>query len=79
MYEQEQDLEKAMDYFDKAVDLFISEDGTTSANQCRQRVAQIAAQLEEYDFFSSLGLLELILFFFGGKKKKFPWDLEYDF
>jgi alpha-soluble NSF attachment protein len=54
MYEQDQDLEKAMDFFDRAVDLFISEEGTTSANQCRQRVAQIAAQLEEYDFFFSL-------------------------
>lgn len=48
MYEQEQDLEKAMDYFDRAVDLFISEEGTTSANQCRQRVAQIAAQLDDF-------------------------------
>jgi alpha-soluble NSF attachment protein len=48
MYEQDQDLEKAMDFFDRAVDLFISEDGTTSANQCRQRVAQIAAQLVDY-------------------------------
>jgi len=56
MYEQEQDLEKAMDFFDKAVDLFMSEEGTTSASQCKQRVAQIAAQLE--DFAKATKILE---------------------
>lgn len=56
MYEQEQNLEKAMDYFDKAVDLFMSEEGTTSASQCKQRVAQIAAQLE--DFAKATKILE---------------------
>ncbi|KAJ4791846.1 Alpha-soluble NSF attachment protein [Rhynchospora pubera] len=48
MYEQDQDLEKAIDFFERAGDLFMTEEGTTSANQCRQRVAQIAAQLEDY-------------------------------
>ncbi|XP_078171124.1 alpha-soluble NSF attachment protein 2-like [Carex rostrata] len=56
MYEQEQDLERAMDFFDKAVDLFMSEEGTTSASQCKQRVAQIAAQLE--DFAKATKILE---------------------
>ncbi|CAL9177364.1 unnamed protein product [Musa hybrid cultivar] len=46
--EQEQNLEKAMDYFEQAADLFQSEEVTTSANQCKQKVAQFAAQLEQY-------------------------------
>ncbi|CAL9098296.1 unnamed protein product [Musa textilis] len=46
--EQEQNLEKAMDYFEQAADLYQSEEVTTSANQCKQKVAQFAAQLEQY-------------------------------
>ncbi|THU54291.1 hypothetical protein C4D60_Mb10t23490 [Musa balbisiana] len=46
--EQEQNLETAMDYFEQAADLFQSEEVTTSANQCKQKVAQFAAQLEQY-------------------------------
>ncbi|KAJ3693263.1 hypothetical protein LUZ60_008743 [Juncus effusus] len=46
--EQNQELEKSMDYFEKAADLFMTEEGSTTANTCRQRVAQIAAQLEDY-------------------------------
>ncbi|XP_008809944.2 alpha-soluble NSF attachment protein-like [Phoenix dactylifera] len=48
LYEQEQDLEKAMDYFERAADLFESEEVTSSANQCKQKIAQFAAQLEQY-------------------------------
>ncbi|EPS71419.1 hypothetical protein M569_03331 [Genlisea aurea] len=48
LYEQEQNLEQAIAYFEKAADLFQSEEVTTSANQCRQKVAQFAAQLEQY-------------------------------
>ncbi|CAD5196709.1 unnamed protein product [Musa acuminata subsp. burmannicoides] len=48
LYEQEQNPEKAMDYFERAADLFQSEEVTTSANQCNQKVAQFAAQLEQY-------------------------------
>ncbi|GAA0143261.1 membrane traffic protein [Lithospermum erythrorhizon] len=48
LYEQEQNLGKAIDYYDKAAELFESENVTTSANQCRQKVAQFAAQLEQY-------------------------------
>lgn len=47
LYEQEQNPEKAMDYFERAADLFQSEEVTTSANQCNQKVAQFAAQLEQ--------------------------------
>ncbi|CAL9158625.1 unnamed protein product [Musa hybrid cultivar] len=46
--EQEQNLENAMDYFERAADLFQSEEVTTSANQCKQKVAQFAAQMEQY-------------------------------
>ncbi|KAI0489191.1 hypothetical protein KFK09_029033 [Dendrobium nobile] len=48
IYEQEQNLEKSMDYFERAADLFQSEEVTTSVNQCKQKVAQFAAQLEQY-------------------------------
>ncbi|CAA0834448.1 Alpha-soluble NSF attachment protein 2 [Striga hermonthica] len=48
LYEQEQNLEQAIVYYEKAVDLFQSEDATTSANQCKQKIAQYAAQLEQY-------------------------------
>ncbi|KAK1299059.1 hypothetical protein QJS10_CPB14g01455 [Acorus calamus] len=48
LYEAEQNFEKVMEYFDKAADLFQSEEVTTSANQCKQKVAEYAAQLEQY-------------------------------
>ncbi|KAM0946710.1 putative NSF attachment protein [Dioscorea sansibarensis] len=48
IYEQEQNFDKAIDYFERAADLFQSEEVTTSANQCKQKVAQFAAQLEQY-------------------------------
>ncbi|XP_022880461.1 alpha-soluble NSF attachment protein-like [Olea europaea var. sylvestris] len=48
LYEQEQNLEKAIVYYEKACDLFQSEELTTSANQCKQKIAQFAAQLEQY-------------------------------
>ncbi|KAG6506774.1 hypothetical protein ZIOFF_032103 [Zingiber officinale] len=47
LYEQEQNPEKAIEYFERAADLFQSEEVTTSANQCNQKVAQLAAQLEQ--------------------------------
>lgn len=48
LYEADANIEKAMEYFEKAADLFQSEEVTTSANQCKQKVAQFAAQLEKY-------------------------------
>ncbi|KAJ0982411.1 hypothetical protein J5N97_010666 [Dioscorea zingiberensis] len=48
IYEQEQNFDKAIDYFERAADLFQSEEVTTSANQCKQKVAQFAAHLEQY-------------------------------
>ncbi|GFP86587.1 alpha-soluble nsf attachment protein [Phtheirospermum japonicum] len=48
LYEQEQNLEQAIVYYERAADLFSSEDVTTSANQCKQKIAQFAAQIEQY-------------------------------
>ncbi|KAK1408711.1 hypothetical protein QVD17_40712 [Tagetes erecta] len=48
LYEQEQNLEKAMTYYDKAVDLYQGEEVNSSANQCRLKIAQYAAELEQY-------------------------------
>ncbi|KAL1559292.1 alpha-soluble NSF attachment protein-like [Salvia divinorum] len=48
LHEQEQNFEQAIDYYERAADLFQSEDVTTSANQCKQKVSQFAAQLEQY-------------------------------
>lgn len=47
IYEQEQNLEQAIAYYEKAADLFLSEDVSTTANQCKQKIAQFSAQLEK--------------------------------
>ncbi|KAG6602599.1 Alpha-soluble NSF attachment protein 2 [Cucurbita argyrosperma subsp. argyrosperma] len=49
LYESDQNIELAIGYFEKAADLFQNEEVTTSANQCKQKVAQFAAQLEQYE------------------------------
>ncbi|KAI4382892.1 hypothetical protein MLD38_008794 [Melastoma candidum] len=46
--ESDQNIERAIENFEKAAELFDSEEVTTSANQCRQKVAQFSAQLEQY-------------------------------
>ncbi|KAK8673463.1 hypothetical protein V6N13_111797 [Hibiscus sabdariffa] len=48
LYESEQNIEQAMDYFEKAADFFQNEDVSSSANQCKLKVAQFAAQIEQY-------------------------------
>ncbi|XP_039005139.1 alpha-soluble NSF attachment protein 2-like [Hibiscus syriacus] len=48
LYETEQNIEQAMDYYEKAADFFQSEEVSTSANQCKQKIAQFAAQIEQY-------------------------------
>jgi len=53
MCESEQNIEKALVYFEKSADFYESEEVTTSANQCKQKVAQFSAQLEQYDFLFS--------------------------
>jgi alpha-soluble NSF attachment protein len=43
------DLEKAMTHYEQAADYFKGEESTSSANKCMLKVAQYAAQLENYD------------------------------
>lgn len=45
--ESEQNIEKALVYYEKSADFYESEEVTTSANQCKQKVAQYSAQLEQ--------------------------------
>lgn len=47
LYESEQNIEQAVVYFEKAADFYENEDVNTSANQCKQKVAQYSAQLEQ--------------------------------
>ncbi|KAI3508442.1 hypothetical protein L1887_23450 [Cichorium endivia] len=48
LYEQEQNLEKSMVYYDKAADLYLGEEVSSSANQCRLKIAQFAAEVQQY-------------------------------
>ncbi|CAK9160607.1 unnamed protein product [Ilex paraguariensis] len=48
LYEQEQNLEQSIVFYERAADLFQSEEVTTTANQCKQKIAQFSAQLERY-------------------------------
>ncbi|XP_076953437.1 alpha-soluble NSF attachment protein-like [Bidens hawaiensis] len=48
LYEQEQNLEKAMDYYDKASDLYLGEESISYANQCRLKIAEHAAEMQQY-------------------------------
>ncbi|XP_021985141.2 alpha-soluble NSF attachment protein [Helianthus annuus] len=48
LYEQEQNLEQVIAYYDKAANLFQGEEVTTSANKCKQKIAQFSDQLEQY-------------------------------
>ncbi|KAK7281071.1 hypothetical protein RIF29_08741 [Crotalaria pallida] len=48
LHESEQNIEQAVVYYEKSADFYENEEVTTSANQCKQKVAQFAAQLEQY-------------------------------
>ncbi|KAK7276448.1 hypothetical protein RIF29_17587 [Crotalaria pallida] len=48
LYESEQNIEQAVVYFEKAADFYENEEVSTTANQCKLKVAQFAAQLEQY-------------------------------
>ncbi|ESW35591.1 hypothetical protein PHAVU_001G247900 [Phaseolus vulgaris] len=48
LYESEQNIDQALVYYEKSADFFQNEEVTTTANQCKQKVAQFAAQLEQY-------------------------------
>lgn len=47
LYESEQNIEKAIDFYEKAADFFQNEEVTTAANTCKLKVAQFAAQIEQ--------------------------------
>ncbi|RZC78177.1 hypothetical protein C5167_002399 [Papaver somniferum] len=46
--EAQQNVDQAIAYFEHAADLFQSEEVNTSANQCKLKVAEFAAQQEQY-------------------------------
>ncbi|KAF9676985.1 hypothetical protein SADUNF_Sadunf08G0060300 [Salix dunnii] len=48
LYESDANIEKSMENYNKAADFFQNEDVTTSANQCKQKVAEFSARLEQY-------------------------------
>lgn len=47
LYESEQNISQAVAYYEKSADFFENEEVNTSANQCKQKVAQFSAQLEQ--------------------------------
>lgn len=50
MYETDSiDLARAVHHYEQAADYFKGEESNSSANKCMLKVAQYAAQLEEYD------------------------------
>ncbi|KAB5538635.1 hypothetical protein DKX38_016168 [Salix brachista] len=59
LYESDANIEKSMEFYHKAADFFQNEDVTTSANQCNQKVAEFAAQLEKLNVYVSLSLSTL--------------------
>ncbi|OAE31480.1 hypothetical protein AXG93_3128s1170 [Marchantia polymorpha subsp. ruderalis] len=48
IYGKEEDAQKAMDYYEKAADLYSGEEANSTGNQCRLKVAEYAAELEQY-------------------------------
>ncbi|KAF6174071.1 hypothetical protein GIB67_020253 [Kingdonia uniflora] len=48
LYDTEHNFEQSIVFFERSADLFQSEEVTTSANQCKQKVAEFSAQLERY-------------------------------
>ncbi|KAJ4833888.1 hypothetical protein Tsubulata_048063 [Turnera subulata] len=59
LFESDSNIEKSMEYYEKAADFFQNEEVTSTANQCKQKVAQYAAQLEQYqkaiEIFEEIG------------------------
>lgn len=50
LYETEAvDLDRAVQHYEQAADYFKGEESNSSANKCMLKVAQYAAQLENYD------------------------------
>ncbi|KAH9547789.1 hypothetical protein CY35_11G054500 [Sphagnum magellanicum] len=49
IYEKEENVQRAMEYYEKAAELYSGEGIDSTANQCKIKVAQFAAQLEQYN------------------------------
>ncbi|KAH7373112.1 hypothetical protein KP509_17G037800 [Ceratopteris richardii] len=47
-YEKEEAFAESMDFYEKAAELYEGEDSTSQASQCKLKVAQFAAVLEQY-------------------------------
>jgi tetratricopeptide (TPR) repeat protein len=54
IYEKEENVQRAMEYYEKAAELYSGEGIDSTANQCKIKVAQFAAQLEQYISVPSL-------------------------
>lgn len=54
LYEPEHNIEKAIVYFERAAELFEHAEATTSANQCKQKVAEFSAQLEQWVAYANV-------------------------
>ena len=54
LYELEQNIEKALVYFERAAEFFESAEATTSAKQCKQKVAEFSAQLEQWVVYANI-------------------------
>ncbi|KAL8497662.1 hypothetical protein ACS0TY_021118 [Phlomoides rotata] len=48
LYEQEQNFDQSITYFERAADLFQTEEVSSSTSQCKQKVAQFSEQLGKY-------------------------------
>ncbi|CAI9280566.1 unnamed protein product [Lactuca saligna] len=75
LYEQEQNLEQAIAYYNKASDLFLGEEVTTSANQCTQKITQFSAQVEQ----CFANLTEFILYFHYCRSLRFEDKPDYSY
>lgn len=61
MYESEaMDLERAVHHYEQAADYFRGEESNSSANKCLLKVAQYAAQLENYE--KAIQIYEQVMF-----------------
>jgi alpha-soluble NSF attachment protein len=47
IYGKEEDAQKAMEFYEKAADLYSGEEANSTGNQCRLKVAEYAAELEQ--------------------------------
>lgn len=48
LFELDKNIEKALVYFERAAEYFEFSEATSSANQCKQKVAEFSAQLQQY-------------------------------